>query len=152
MQVRVKGLSHRVYRFAIVRLQNIQNLIGDHFDTFKQSRAGSILCCRFDCAIQIEILRRCGIEVESVALAHINKHFIYPGASNYLERYMHPFFLFTPLWLMWLVTRCDSAAQPKSIGIAIFRYFYALPPRWIGVEPASTPAPFAFLDGWSGPR
>jgi hypothetical protein len=50
------------------------------------------------------------------------------GASNYLERYMHPFFLFTPLWLMWLVTRCDSAAQPKSIGIVLLAATLAVVP------------------------
>jgi hypothetical protein len=50
------------------------------------------------------------------------------GGSNYLERYMHAFFLFTPLWLMWLVTRCDSAAQPKSIGIVLLAATLAVVP------------------------
>lgn len=50
------------------------------------------------------------------------------GVSNYLERYMHTFFLFTPLWLLWLVTRCDSAAQPKSIGIVLLAATLAVVP------------------------
>lgn len=33
------------------------------------------------------------------------------GATHYLERYMHPFFLLTPLWLLALVKEGGNAAQ-----------------------------------------
>ncbi len=33
------------------------------------------------------------------------------GATHYLERYMHPFFLLTPLWLLTLVERSGNAAR-----------------------------------------
>ena len=33
------------------------------------------------------------------------------GATHYLERYMHPFFLLTPLWLLVLVERSGNASR-----------------------------------------
>ncbi|MDJ0514314.1 MAG: glycosyltransferase family 39 protein [Methyloceanibacter sp.] len=50
------------------------------------------------------------------------------GASNYLERYMHPFFLLTPLWLLWLVAHNVSAARPKSIGLVLLAVTLAVVP------------------------
>jgi len=37
-----------------------------------------------DCAIQVEVLERCGLELDSIALAHIDSGFIYPGSENYV--------------------------------------------------------------------
>ena len=50
------------------------------------------------------------------------------GASNYLERYMHPFFLLTPLWLVWFVARNVPAARPESIGGVILAVTLAVVP------------------------
>jgi hypothetical protein len=33
------------------------------------------------------------------------------GATHYLERYMHPFFLLTPLWMLTLVERSGNASR-----------------------------------------
>lgn len=33
------------------------------------------------------------------------------GATHYLERYMHPFFLLTPLWLLAMVERIDPSSK-----------------------------------------
>jgi 4-amino-4-deoxy-L-arabinose transferase-like glycosyltransferase len=37
------------------------------------------------------------------------------GATHYLERYMHPFFLLTPLWLLGLLERGANASRSLSI-------------------------------------
>src|SRR5690349_4278939 len=42
------------------------------------------------------------------------------GASHYLERYMHPFFLLTPLWMLSAVERTENAARKaKVLGIVL---------------------------------
>lgn len=42
------------------------------------------------------------------------------GASHYLERYMHPFFLLTPLWMLSVVARMENAARKaKVLGILL---------------------------------
>jgi 4-amino-4-deoxy-L-arabinose transferase-like glycosyltransferase len=38
---------------------------------------------------------------------------IFTGASHYLERYMHPFFLLTPLWLMAMARRSET--RPRQV-------------------------------------
>jgi hypothetical protein len=40
------------------------------------------------------------------------------GATHYLERYMHPFFLLTPLWMLSLVERTGNAPR-KAIVVGI---------------------------------
>ncbi|MEM9590667.1 MAG: glycosyltransferase family 39 protein [Pseudomonadota bacterium] len=50
------------------------------------------------------------------------------GASNYLERYMHPFFLLAPLWLLWLVAHSVPAARPKSIALVLLAVTLAVVP------------------------
>ena len=37
------------------------------------------------------------------------------GATHYLERYMHPFFLLTPLWLLTLVERTGNADRKVKV-------------------------------------
>jgi 4-amino-4-deoxy-L-arabinose transferase-like glycosyltransferase len=37
------------------------------------------------------------------------------GATHYLERYMHPFFLLTPLWLLALVERTGNAGRKVKV-------------------------------------
>ncbi len=37
------------------------------------------------------------------------------GATHYLERYMHPFFLLTPLWLLVLVERTGNAERKVKV-------------------------------------
>jgi hypothetical protein len=37
------------------------------------------------------------------------------GATHYLERYMHPFFLLTPLWLLGLVEKSGNASRRLAI-------------------------------------
>ena len=37
------------------------------------------------------------------------------GATHYLERYMHPFFLLTPLWLLSLVARTGNAERKAGV-------------------------------------
>jgi Dolichyl-phosphate-mannose-protein mannosyltransferase len=41
------------------------------------------------------------------------------GATHYLERYMHPFFLLTPLWLLTSVERSGNAARKVVVLTAI---------------------------------
>jgi hypothetical protein len=42
------------------------------------------------------------------------------GATHYLERYMHPFFLLTPLWMLSAVERTENAARKaKVLGILL---------------------------------
>ncbi len=42
------------------------------------------------------------------------------GASHYLERYMHPFFLLTPLWMLSVVARTENAARKaRVLGIVL---------------------------------
>ncbi|HZP08659.1 glycosyltransferase family 39 protein [Methyloceanibacter sp.] len=42
------------------------------------------------------------------------------GASHYLERYMHPFFLLTPLWMLSVVAQMDNAARKaKVLGVVL---------------------------------
>lgn len=41
------------------------------------------------------------------------------GATHYLERYMHPFFLLTPLWLLTLVERTGPSGRRLGILTAI---------------------------------
>ncbi len=36
------------------------------------------------------------------------------GATHYLERYMHPFFLLTPLWMLSMVERSGNASRKAS--------------------------------------
>lgn len=50
------------------------------------------------------------------------------GASNYLERYMHPFFLLTPLWLLWFTARAVPAARPAAVGAALLAVTLAVVP------------------------
>jgi len=42
------------------------------------------------------------------------------GATHYLERYMHPFFLLTPLWLLALVKNSRGATRRSAILAALF--------------------------------
>ena len=37
------------------------------------------------------------------------------GATHYLERYMHPFFLLTPLWLIGLVEKSGNASRRLAV-------------------------------------
>ena len=37
------------------------------------------------------------------------------GATHYLERYMHPFFLLTPLWLVGLVEASGDASRRLAV-------------------------------------
>jgi len=37
------------------------------------------------------------------------------GATHYLERYMHPFFLLTPLWMLTLVEKSGNAARKVMV-------------------------------------
>jgi 4-amino-4-deoxy-L-arabinose transferase-like glycosyltransferase len=37
------------------------------------------------------------------------------GATHYLERYMHPFFLLTPLWMLSVVARTENAARKARV-------------------------------------
>jgi hypothetical protein len=42
------------------------------------------------------------------------------GATHYLERYMHPFFLLTPLWMLSVVARTENPARKaKVLGIVL---------------------------------
>ena len=42
------------------------------------------------------------------------------GATHYLERYMHPFFLLTPLWMLSAVERTENASRKaKVLGIVL---------------------------------
>jgi hypothetical protein len=42
------------------------------------------------------------------------------GATHYLERYMHPFFLLTPLWMLSVVERTDNAGRKaKVLGVVL---------------------------------
>jgi hypothetical protein len=42
------------------------------------------------------------------------------GATHYLERYMHPFFLLTPLWMLSAVGRTENAGRKaKVLGIVL---------------------------------
>jgi len=42
------------------------------------------------------------------------------GATHYLERYMHPFFLLTPLWMLSAVERTENAPRKaKVLGIVL---------------------------------
>jgi hypothetical protein len=42
------------------------------------------------------------------------------GATHYLERYMHPFFLLTPLWMLSAVARTENAARKaKILGVVL---------------------------------
>jgi hypothetical protein len=41
------------------------------------------------------------------------------GATHYLERYMHPFFLLTPLWLLVLVERSGNASRKLAVLAAV---------------------------------
>jgi hypothetical protein len=42
------------------------------------------------------------------------------GASHYLERYMHPFFLLTPLWMLSVLARTENAARKaKVLGLVL---------------------------------
>lgn len=50
------------------------------------------------------------------------------GASNYLERYMHPFFLLTPLWLLWFAARNAPDARPVAIGAVLVAITLAVVP------------------------
>ncbi len=38
------------------------------------------------------------------------------GATHYLERYMHPFFLLTPLWMLSVVERTERRSQGQGPG------------------------------------
>jgi len=40
---------------------------------------------------------------------------LFTGATHYLERYMHPFFLLTPLWLLTLVERSGNASRKVAV-------------------------------------
>ena len=42
------------------------------------------------------------------------------GATHYLERYMHPFFLLTPLWLLGLVEQSGNASRRVAILGSVF--------------------------------
>ena len=42
------------------------------------------------------------------------------GATHYLERYMHPFFLLTPLWLLALVAQSGNATRRLAILAVLF--------------------------------
>lgn len=42
------------------------------------------------------------------------------GATHYLERYMHPFFLLTPLWLLALVERTGNADRKVKVLAGVF--------------------------------
>jgi 4-amino-4-deoxy-L-arabinose transferase-like glycosyltransferase len=42
------------------------------------------------------------------------------GATHYLERYMHPFFLLTPLWLLGLVEKSGNASRRLAILASVF--------------------------------
>lgn len=37
------------------------------------------------------------------------------GATHYLERYMHPFFLLTPLWLIGLVETSGNPSRRLAV-------------------------------------
>lgn len=37
------------------------------------------------------------------------------GATHYLERYMHPFFLLTPLWMLSVVQRTENAGRKAKV-------------------------------------
>jgi hypothetical protein len=37
------------------------------------------------------------------------------GATHYLERYMHPFFLLTPLWLIGLVETSGNPSRSPCL-------------------------------------
>jgi 4-amino-4-deoxy-L-arabinose transferase-like glycosyltransferase len=50
------------------------------------------------------------------------------GASNYLERYMHPFFLLTPLLLLWIAAQDAPARRPVVIGAALLAVTLAVVP------------------------
>jgi hypothetical protein len=41
------------------------------------------------------------------------------GATHYLERYMHPFFLLTPLWMLTLVERSGNASRKVVVLTAV---------------------------------
>ena len=42
------------------------------------------------------------------------------GATHYLERYMHPFFLLTPLWMLSAVERTENASRKaKILGVVL---------------------------------
>jgi hypothetical protein len=44
---------------------------------------------------------------------------LFTGATHYLERYMHPFFLLTPLWLLVLVERSGNAPRKAAVLAAV---------------------------------
>ncbi|WP_108683506.1 glycosyltransferase family 39 protein [Methyloceanibacter sp. wino2] len=50
------------------------------------------------------------------------------GASNYLERYMHPFFFLTPLWLLWVAAQDAPARRPVAIGAVLLAVTLAVVP------------------------
>ncbi|BAQ17645.1 hypothetical protein GL4_2203 [Methyloceanibacter caenitepidi] len=50
------------------------------------------------------------------------------GASNYLERYMHPFFLLTPLWLLWVAAQDAPARRPAVMGAVLLAVTLAVVP------------------------
>jgi hypothetical protein len=50
------------------------------------------------------------------------------GASNYLERYMHPFFLLTPLLLLWIAAPDAPARRPVVIGAVLLTVTLAVVP------------------------
>src|SRR5215475_14435324 len=46
------------------------------------------------------------------------------GATHYLERYMHPFFLLTPLWMLSVVERTENAGRKaKVLGVILAASF-----------------------------
>jgi 4-amino-4-deoxy-L-arabinose transferase-like glycosyltransferase len=51
---------------------------------------------------------------------------VFTGATHYLERYMHPFFLLTPLWLLTLVERSGNASRKVVVLTAVLLSITAL--------------------------
>jgi len=53
------------------------------------------------------------------------------GATHYLERYMHPFFLLTPLWLLGLVEKSGNASRRLVIlaGVLVAMTLLVMPLR-----------------------